>query len=304
MSEAEDQGARPSPKLLLAGLGVLVLVLGVGLYVVFTGDDGSSCVADAAEHLPEADVASGFLHGGDQERARAAGLDDGGLSGDQESAEELTSALVESGAVLDPPSQSALSRLADPLEQNGYGPDDVSCWVNSGSAFVAKGRFDPEAIAASEAGQDGHLVATSDLVVRESDGDPAALLDQESTIPEGRSRMLEILDDHEAVSFGIVITDPENLPVAVASTYDDGWGLLIVWLFDDTGTREEAEAAVNRILEEGDGTVPDVISGGTDDILTSRGSLLVLQAPLTDPADWATPLRTLDPILYPLDDNA
>ncbi|MEO6987382.1 MAG: hypothetical protein ABI239_01905 [Aquihabitans sp.] len=178
-------GGKSGNKGLIDGLPVWALpVAGVVVValVLFTllrgcGSSGSSdagtCLTDLAVHLP-ADTTNAY--GTDLVQARKAGYDESG------SLEEVGASLDATGTIPDPVSTryrfSQLTTLEQFEARTGISPGDAECALSTGSRSVLSGSFDPVAVKGSQAGSNGDLAATEELLAMGTgSADPKAMLE-------------------------------------------------------------------------------------------------------------------------------
>jgi hypothetical protein len=285
----------------LAGGGAAV-VAAAAVVVVVTGDDGddgggdAGCLSGLIEHLPpEITTVSGT----DFDRARAADLTVDG------SVEEIGSIVIETNLRVDPLTGQRVQFMEDTTDSVGYGLGDLRCWAGEqGKAFVARGSFDPDAVAGAPAGA-GDARASDDLVAYDPVGDPQALIE---TVPTERpvfDTAIEVLDRHGVVTFDLVDTGVEvDSPwVGMGLAHGDGWELIGVWSFVDPDEAAAERTDVVAAIAEGD--VGGMIDGDPGEVVQQDGPALWMRAPLVaDTADWTRPVVLFDPVFTVVADFA
>lgn len=142
---------------------LLVLIVLMVILRSCSGDsdrsDAGSCLTDLLAHLPASTTAAA---GTDLVQARKAGYDESG------SLEEVGESLEVTGAIPDPVSSryrfSQLTTVEQFEARTGFTPADAECALTSGNRSVLSGSFDPVVVEGSQAGSDGDLAATEDLL--------------------------------------------------------------------------------------------------------------------------------------------
>lgn len=171
--EGLPRWALPATGVVIVALILFALVRGCGSS---ESSDAGTCLTDLAAHLP-ADTA--VVYGTDLVQARKAGYDEGGPL------EEVGASLDATGAIPDPVSAryrfSQLTTLEQFEARTGLSPGDADCTLSATNRSVLSGSFDPVAVKGSQAGANGDLAATEDLLAMGAgSADPKAMLEPAS----------------------------------------------------------------------------------------------------------------------------
>ena len=165
----------PSWVLPVAGVVIVALIL----FTLVRGcgssepSNAGSCLTDLASHLP---ADSGVVYGTDLVQARKAGYDESG------SLEEVGASLDATGAIPDPVSAryrfTQLTTLKQFEARTGISPGEATCALSTINRSILSGSFDPVAVKGSQAGSNGDLAASADLLAMGAgSADPKAMLE-------------------------------------------------------------------------------------------------------------------------------
>lgn len=170
MIESLPRWAIPAIGIAIVALILFTLVRGCG---TTESSDSGTCLTDLAIHLP---ADSAVVFGTDLVQARKAGYAEEG------SLEEVGASLDATGTIPDPVSTRYRFNQLTTLEQfearTGIAPGDAECALFTGNRSVLSGSFDPVAVKGSQAGSNGDLAATEDLLAMGTgSADPKALLE-------------------------------------------------------------------------------------------------------------------------------
>lgn len=260
---APDTGAKGFieglPRWLLPGVGVVIVALILFTLVRSCGSsapsNAGSCLTDLSAHLPSDSPA---MYGTDLVQARKAGFDETGPL------EDVGEALKATGAIPDPISDryrfSLLTTLEEFEARTGMSPGDADCALSAADVSVLSGDFDPVAVNSSQAGGNGELAASEDILARSSnDVDPKALLEPaEDGGLASNEAMVAVLERlREDGAYSVIVQQGSGGTKAVAAGIGVGGGtdelvVPITWIFEDddaaTAGRADVVDKVNTVL--------------------------------------------------------
>lgn len=242
--EGLPRWALPAVGIVAVALILLTLVRGCGSDEPSTA---GTCLTDLSAHLP-ADTS--IVYGTDLVQARNAGYDESG------SLEEVGASLDATGAIPDPVSTryrfSQLTSLEEFEARTGMSPGDAECTLSSGNRSVLSGSFDPVVVAGSQAGANGDLAATDDLLAMGSgDADPKAMLEPAEdgglASDDSMIAVLERLRDDGAYS--VIVQQGSGGAQAVAAGIGVGGSgddltVPVTWVFEDDSAAKAGRAIV------------------------------------------------------------
>lgn len=286
------QTAAVPPWAIPVGIGVVGLLIILVVVRACSGGGGRSdagpCLTDLADHLPASATA---VSGTDFLQASKAGWDaDGTL-------EEIGAALEETGVIPDPVTvEYRINRLATPEQfaaRTGMAPDDVECSLSDGARSILSGSFDPPAVNGSQAGADGDVAATADLLAMDpGGGDPEAMLEPLEDALADDEPFVESLESlREAGAYSVIVQrgDGENgraLAAGVGAGGNDGERtVLLAWSFAD---EDDAKAGRPEMVNRVNSVLKGTLSITAADLVVD-GNLVTA----TLPTQSAAPLQDL-----------
>lgn len=242
----------PATGVVIVALILLTLVRGCGSS---ESSDAGTCLTDLAVHLP---ADSSAVYGTDLVQAREAGYDEGG------SLEEVGASMDATGTIPDPVSTryrfSQLTTLEQFEARTGIAPGDAECALSTGNRSVLGGSFDPVAVKGSQAGANGDLAATEDLLAMGTgSADPKAMLESVKNgglaDDEAMVAVIERLRDDGAYSVIVQRGSGGSRALAVGigvAGGEDDRTVPVTWIFKNesaaTAGRANVVERVNTVL--------------------------------------------------------
>lgn len=274
------------------GIGVVSLLMILVVVRACSGggsrSDAGSCLTDLADHLPATATA---VYGTDFVQASKAGWPTDG------SLEEIGVALEETGVIPDPVTvEYRISRLATTEQfaaRTGMAPGDVECALGEPGRAVLSGSFDPPAVNGSQAGSDGNLAATDDLLAMDTgQDDPEALLEEAEAPLSDVEPVMDVVESlRDAGAYSVILQqgdgeDGRALAAGVGAGGDgDQRTVLLAWSFDD---EDAAKAGRPNVVNRVNSVLKGTLSITAADLMVD-GSMVTASLPTQS----AAPLQDL-----------